>query len=72
MQLIWNWKDAWRWMSVRLIAASAGLQVSLLAFPQQLSQYIPQWILQTLAVACLVGAVLGRVTTSEPPHVDPH
>lgn len=65
--LIWNWRDAWRWMSVRLIAAAASLQIVLLAFPQQLQQYVPGWIMQGAAIACLAGALLGRVTTSTPP-----
>jgi hypothetical protein len=65
--LIWNWRDAWRWMSIRLIAAAAGLQLTLLAFPAQLQQYVPGWLMQAAAIACLAGAALGRVTTSTPP-----
>ena len=64
--LIWNWRDAWRWMSVRLIALAASLQIVLLAFPEQLAQYLPPWLLQGGAIACLAGALLGRVTTSTP------
>lgn len=72
--LIWNWKEAWRWMSIRLIALAASLQITLMAFPQELQQYVPGWLMQGLAIACLAGAALGRVTTSTPekPNVQLH
>lgn len=69
MHLIVNWKDAWRWMSIRMIALAAGLQLTLLAFPAQLSQYLPPWLLQATAIACLAGAALGRVTQRTKPDV---
>jgi hypothetical protein len=67
VHLIADWKTAWRWMSIRLIAVAAALQLTLIAFPQQLNQYLPAWLLQATAIICLAGAALGRITTSEPP-----
>lgn len=51
---------------MRLIAAAASLQLTLLAFPTQLSQYLPPWMLQGAAIACLAGAAMGRITDSKP------
>lgn len=69
LRFIDDWKQAWRWSSVRLIALSAALQTALLAFP--LKDYVPLWIVQGLATAILAVTLLaaaGRVTTTEPPN----
>lgn len=67
LRLIDDWKRAWRWSSVRLLAIAVAVQTTLLAFP--LKDYVPQWIISTLATAALLitlAAGLGRITTTEP------
>lgn len=68
LRLIPDWRRAWKWSSVRFVAVAAGLQLTLLAFPQQLQAALPEWVVQGTALLCLVGAALGRITTTEPPH----
>jgi hypothetical protein len=67
-RLIPDWKHAWRWSSVRLVGVAAGMQITLMAFPQQLQANLPPWLLQGASILCLVGAALGRITTTEPQH----
>lgn len=71
IRLIDDWHQCWRWSSMRLMALSGAIQSVLLAFPGTLAQYVPQWIMSTLATASLLILVLaaaGRVTTMEKPH----
>lgn len=68
LRLIPDWKQAWKWSSVRFAAAGAAVQGALLAFPMQLQQYLPAWVLSTLSVfalGCLILAIGGRITTTE-------
>ena len=70
LHLIPDWQHAWRWSSVRLIAVGAAVQGTLVAMPASVSQYVPQWAMQGLALfslGCMLAAALGRITTTEPP-----
>lgn len=70
LRLIPDWKQAWKWSSVRFLAVGGVVQGSLLAFPAALAQYLPGWLLSGLAMfslACVVLGGLGRITTTEPP-----
>lgn len=74
-RLIPEWRQAWRWSSVRLLGLAAVVQTALLAFPAQLAAYVPQPVLAGLATFALVSTVMagfGRITTAqlpETPHV---
>lgn len=64
-KLIPEWKSAWRWSSVRLMAISGMIQTVLVAFPAQLQNYIPQDVLKVLSCAALgilILAGVGRIT----------
>jgi hypothetical protein len=78
-QLIPEWKSAWRWSSVRLMALSGMIQGVLMAFPDQLKTYISPDVLKYLseaALAILILAGIGRITARpgddnvQPPHSD--
>jgi hypothetical protein len=61
MKLVANWKSAWRWFSVQLVTAAGAVQLSVLAFPDSVRAWLPDWLTHLLAVALLAGAVLGRL-----------
>jgi hypothetical protein len=61
MKLVNNWKSAWRWFSVQLVAAAGAVQLSVLAFPETVRGWLPDWLTHALAVALLMAAVLGRL-----------
>lgn len=70
LHLIPDWKQAWKWSSVRFLAVGGVVQGSLLAFPVQLTQYLPPWLLSgasMFALACVVLGGIGRITTTEAP-----
>jgi len=61
MKLVANWKSAWKWFSVQFVAAAGAIQLSVLAFPDSVRAWLPDWLTHALAVALLVAAVLGRL-----------
>ena len=61
MKLVTNWKSAWKWFSVQFVAAAGAVQLSVLAFPDTVRAWLPDWLTHVLAMALLAAAVLGRL-----------
>lgn len=61
MKLVDNAKQAWRWFSIQIIAFCVALQGASIAFPDTLRQYIPDWMMHTIAIVVLGAAVFGRL-----------
>jgi hypothetical protein len=70
LRLIEDWHHAYRWSSMRFLAAGGTAQLALATAPQRVLDYAPQWALQGLSafsLACILLAGLGRITTTEKP-----
>ena len=67
MKLVANWKSAWKWFSVQFVAAAGAVQLSVLAFPDSIRAWLPDWLTHLLAVALLVAAVAGRLIEQKRP-----
>lgn len=65
-KLIWNWKSAWKWASIQFVAIGAAIQIALLAFPNDIRNYLPDVMTHGIALFCFVAAAYGRVTTRDP------
>jgi hypothetical protein len=61
MKLVADWKSAWTWFSVQFVAAAGAVQLSLLAFPDEVRAWLPDWLTHLMAMILLVAAVLGRL-----------
>lgn len=61
MKLVADWKQAWKWLSVRFVALAAAVQASLLAFPETLTAYIPANWLHVVVIVLLAASVIGRL-----------
>jgi len=61
MKLVANWKSAWKWFSVQFGAAAGAIQLSVLAFPETVRAWLPDWLTHVLAVLLLLAAALGRL-----------
>lgn len=71
MRLIDDWKKAWRFSSLRFLAAGAAVQTVVVTCPAQVAQHVPEWLWQGLSMfslGCMIAATLGRITTTEPPN----
>lgn len=61
MKLVANWKSAWKWFSMQFVAAAGAVQLSVLAFPETVRGWLPDWLTHLLAMVLLLAAVLGRL-----------
>ena len=58
---------------MRFLALGSACQGVVITCPAQVAQHVPEWVWQTLscfALACMLAAGVGRITTTEPPNVD--
>ena len=64
-KLVWNWKDAYRWFSMKALALIAAIQGVILAMPATWQGELVPWLgvtwLSLLATLTVVAAVLGGV-----------
>lgn len=68
MKLVENWKSAWRWFSVQLIALAGAVQLAVLAFPAEVKSWLPDNVTHWTAAGLLGAAIFGRlVDQSKPP-----
>jgi hypothetical protein len=67
MHLVQNWKQAYRWWSVRGLAALAALPLVWQTLPPDLKAFLPDgwepWVLAALAL----GTLAGRLVQQTPP-----
>lgn len=59
--LVSNWRDAWRWWSVRIAAVLASLGPIWLTLPEELKQSIPVEWLPYVAPILILSIVFARV-----------
>ena len=66
MQLVKDWRYAWKWFSIHCIVAAGAVQAAVMSFPATLQQYLPDWILHYVALGLLGAAVAGRMIDQPP------
>lgn len=68
LQLVEDWRKAWKWSSMRLMALSGTAELALHFFkdlPAEVTIYIDPKVLSWLATGSFVLAFLGRITSVE-------
>ncbi len=63
MQLIPNWKQAWRWASVNCMAGAMIIQTTWISIPDDLREAMPHNIVHIFTILLLVMGIVGRLTT---------
>ena len=63
MQLIPNWRRAWRMFSVQAMAAVAVLQTAWPQIPDDIKAGWPPHLVHWVTVALVVAGVVGRVVS---------
>jgi hypothetical protein len=66
MQLVENWRQAWKWFSVQAITAALVWEM----LPLETRALLPDSIEPHVSAAFLVIAALGRVIDQPSKHVD--
>lgn len=61
MNLVADWKKAWRWFSVQAMALSGAIQVTWVSLPLDLKGSIPHDLVTGAAISLAVLGIIGRV-----------
>lgn len=61
MQLIDNWRKAWRMFSVQALALLAALPVVWMGLPDDVKAMVPQDWTKYLMIAIALGGLVGRM-----------
>jgi hypothetical protein len=61
MKLVENWRDCWKWFSVRALAAIGLLPAVWMMLPEDLRAYVPATWLPWIAAAVALGGLVGRM-----------
>jgi len=64
MNLVADWKDAWKWFSVQALVVIAALPVIWAALPADTKALVPDgwepWIFFVLAIAGVIGRLIDQ------------
>jgi hypothetical protein len=66
MKLVENWRHAWKWISIQLVAVGVTLQAGVLAFPD-LKDWLGDTMSHLVGLLILVGIAGGRVVKQKTP-----
>jgi hypothetical protein len=65
-EIVHNWRSAWRFISMRAMAANVAFLGTWAALPDDLKSALPSWLVPTVAVIVLVIGMGGRLIKQEP------
>jgi hypothetical protein len=63
--LVEEWKQAWRWISVQAMAATAAIQAVWASLPDDLKQHLPGRLVTALSLGLLLLGIGGRLVRQE-------
>lgn len=61
MKLIDEWKQAYKWISVRCMGLAISIQGAWAAISDDMKTHIPSWLVTTLTIGILILGVGGRL-----------
>ncbi len=61
VKLVPNWKSAWKWFSVQVMAAGVALQSVSLGFPDTVRSWLTDKETHFIALFLLIVGVMGRL-----------
>jgi hypothetical protein len=59
--LVEDWRNFWKWFSIRFLALAASLQTTLVIFPDVLRQYLPLNYVQGLVTFLFICAAISTI-----------
>jgi len=65
--LVDDWRDAWKWISLNCMVAAGAIQGAWLYIPDDLKQSLPPHLVSGITVALLALGVAGRLKKQEKP-----
>lgn len=65
MQLVEDWRKAWKWFSVHAMVYAAAIQGTWLQLPDDIKTRVPESLVSGATIALLVLGVIGRIVKQE-------
>lgn len=72
-KLVWDWRQAWKWLSVQLMSAALAVQgyselvkIGWASYPDDLKSALPGWVSPTVSLL-LLGALFARIWKQKKP-----
>lgn len=69
-ELVEDWRDAWRWFSVRAMTLALALQGAWVMVPTDLRAKVPEQAALILTLLLLAAGIVGRLV-KQPPTKEP-
>lgn len=66
LEIIPDWRHAWKWVSVNCMALTLAIDGSWLAIPQDMRDHLPNHIASLITVALMALGILGRFVKQTP------
>lgn len=66
IELVEDWRDAWRWLSVNCMMLVLTVLGAWAAIPDDLKQHLPPLLVNGVCIGVLVLGVLGRLVKQKP------
>lgn len=67
MKLVEDWKDAWRWLSVRAMVLALALQAGWNMLDDAQRASLPSWLVTALTGGVLALGIAGRLVDQRKP-----
>jgi L-asparagine transporter-like permease len=65
-----DWRDAWRWLSMRAMALSGAEVAGWGALPQPWRDAVPHWVFVLVVLSTLALGMIGRVVQQAKPSIE--
>jgi hypothetical protein len=66
MKIVPDWREAWKWLSIQLVALGIALQGAVLAFPD-LKDWLGDTATHLVGILILAGVAMGRLKDQSKP-----
>lgn len=61
IQLIEDWRKAWRFLSVQAMGLNAAFLASWTVIPDDFKMNLPKWFMPVVVVSLLLTGIIGRI-----------
>ncbi len=65
MNLVSNWKSAYKWFSVHCMAGSATVLAAWGSIPDDLKQHVPDSYIRIFTIGLLITGIAGRLINQD-------
>lgn len=65
MKLVYDWRQAWKWLSMQIPAVNVAFLGTWAVLPSKFQDALPTWAVVAIAISLLVLGMVGRLIQQE-------